>query len=287
MLFSHRQGVLYLEHCRVQASDGQLSFVRAQDAYEKHWSIPHGNVCALLLGPGTSITHQAIHRLSEEQVLLGFVGGGGAPLFFGSQSEYRPTEYCQAWVSKWQDPAWRLATAKVFAQKRCAHVKLAYIKERLWGTDVENAVIDFEQRIREARTGNELLGFEANFAKRLYAVNAALSGLRFTREPQGADLANKFIDSGNYLVYGLAAAVLWILGIPHAFPVTHGMTRRGALVFDLADVLKDALTLPVAFDCARLKSTPAAHRARCISAFDKHDALKSLFSVMKNVTFEE
>lgn len=95
-LFSHREGVLYIEHCRIVASDGQLSFVRSKDALEKHWSIPHANTCALLLGPGTSLTHQAAHRLAEEGVTVGFVGGGGSPLFFASQSEYRPTEFCQA-----------------------------------------------------------------------------------------------------------------------------------------------------------------------------------------------
>ena len=285
MLFSHRQGVLYLEHCRIQASDGQLSLVRAQDALERHWSIPHGNVCALLLGPGTSITHQAAHKLGEEQVMLGFVGGGGAPLFFASQSEYRPTEYCQAWVSQWADPGWRLHTAKQLAKTRCAHVHLAYFKEHFWVSSVETAVAEFSARIDEARTTEELLGFEANFAKALYRFHADRAHRAFVREPRGADTTNGFIDSGNYLMYGLAASVLWVLGIPHAFPVTHGMTRRGALVFDLADVLKDAILLPVAFDCASDKSPAATHRARCMAAIDKHDALKALFNVMKAVTF--
>lgn len=31
------------------------------------------------------------------------------------------------------------------------------------------------------------------------------------------------------------------------FPVLHGDTRRGALVFDVADIIKDAFLLPVAF----------------------------------------
>lgn len=42
--------------------------------------------------------------------------------------------------------------------------------------------------------------------------------------------ANRLLDHGNYLAYGLAATTLWVLGIPHGFAVMHGKTRRGALV---------------------------------------------------------
>jgi hypothetical protein len=41
--------------------------------------------------------------------------------------------------------------------------------------------------------------------------------------------------------YGLAATTLWVLGIPHGFALMHGKTRRGALVFDIADLIKDSL----------------------------------------------
>ena len=54
-------------------------------------------------------------------------------------------------------------------------------------------------------------------------------------------MANSFIDHGNYIAYGYAASSLNVLGISFAFPVMHGKTRRGGLVFDVADLFKDAL----------------------------------------------
>lgn len=66
-----------------------------------------------------------------------------------------------------------------------------------------------------------------------------------------AHLINNFLNHGNYLVYGLAATALWVLGIPHGFAVVHGKNRRGALVFDNADVIKDAIVLPWTFICAK------------------------------------
>ena len=61
----------------------------------------------------------------------------------------------------------------------------------------------------------------------------------------------RFLNHGNYLAYGLAATTLWVLGIPHGFAVMHGKTRRGALVFDVADLIKDSVILPWAFICAK------------------------------------
>lgn len=285
MLFSHRQGILYVEHCRIVASDGQVSFVRAADAVEKHWSIPHANLCILLCGPGTSLTHQAAHKLAEESVMVGFVSGGGTPLFFSSQSEYRPTEYCQQWVSRWQSPEWRMAVARYFAKARCTQVIASYKKEGLLTDFVEDTVASFRSAVSTSSSVSVLLGHEATFAKALYGYHRKRWNLKeFTRQPQGEDLVNKYIDAGNYMAYGLAAAVLWALGIPHAFPVTHGMTRRGALVFDLADTVKDAVLLPVAFDCGMEKTKEQMHRARCLAMLDKHNTLSFLFETMKEAT---
>ena len=44
----------------------------------------------------------------------------------------------------------------------------------------------------------------------------------------GSDPANRFLDHGNYLAYGLGATAAWVLGLPHGLAVLHGKTRRGA-----------------------------------------------------------
>lgn len=90
-----------------------------------------------------------------------------------------------------------------------------------------------------------LLQLEARLTKKLYKLAAKNTGYDgFTREHEGIDKANGFLNHGNYLAYGLGATTAWTLGIPHGFAVMHGKTRRGALVFDIADIIKDALVLP-------------------------------------------
>ncbi len=282
MLFSHKVGVLYLEHCRIVADDERLSFVRSEKALEKYFSIPHANVCVLLLGPGTSVTHRAAFKMAEEGVVYGFVGGGGTPLFHASLSEYRPTEYCQGWMALWQDERWRLRAAKSLAHSRAQLVSRLYSKRFKDVDAVLSSVERFDAALGTAMSVPEVLGNEAVFAKSIYAFNRASFGVAsFERVPQGADGLNKLIDNGNYLAYGLAAAVLWILGIPHALPVTHGMTRRGALVFDVADVIKDAVLLPLAFTSFVAAETPQQHRARCIDALDRTRAMVLMFEAVK------
>jgi CRISP-associated protein Cas1 len=95
-----------------------------------YWNIPIANTTVILLGTGTSITQAAMRMLASAGVLVGFCGGGGSPLFSGSeiewlnpQSEYRPTEYVQGWLNFWFDEAKRLSVAKTFQQARIDYLK--------------------------------------------------------------------------------------------------------------------------------------------------------------------
>ena len=129
-----------------------------------------------------------------------------------------------------------------------------------------------------------MLQLEALLTKRLYkyAANRTKFG-EFTRSHEGGDNANAFLNHGNYLAYGLAATTLWVLGIPHGFAVMHGKTRRGALVFDVADLIKDTLILPWAFICAREGATEQEFRQQCLNNFVQHKALDFMFDQVKLV----
>src|SRR5690606_33659098 len=74
-------------------------------------------------------------------VMLGFCGGGGTPLFAGTeavlevawmqpQSEYRPTEYLQQWARFWFDDALRLSAAKAFQQARLDRVRQHWARSK-------------------------------------------------------------------------------------------------------------------------------------------------------------
>ena len=133
--------------------------------------------------------------------------------------------------------------------------------------DFERELQTCENKIQSANKVTTLLQAEAALTKQLYryAANRTQYG-EFSRERDAEDTANAFLNHGNYLAYGLAATALWVLGIPHGFAVMHGKTRRGALVFDVADLIKDAIILPWAFICAKENATEQEFRQQCLRA---------------------
>lgn len=77
------------------------------------------------------------------------------------------------------------------------------------------------------------------------------------------------------------AALRWVLAIPYAFSVRHGETRRGALVFDVADMLKDGLLLPLALLSAKTGRDTSAHKKECAKVLQLSSALPLLFNELK------
>jgi CRISP-associated protein Cas1 len=302
ILHSKRTNIYYLEKCRVMQKDGRVVYLTEDQSEKQYWNIPIANTTVILLGMGTSITQSAVRMLASAGVLIGFSGSGGTPLiaageveWLSPQSEYRPTEYIQNWLKFWFDESKRLAVAKRFQQKRLDYLYQVWRKDKglqsyglyIDDADVERALNNFNAKIADSPSVTDLLTIEAQLTKSLYKIAATRtkhSG--FTRDHAGEDDANAFLNHGNYLAYGLAATTLWVLGIPHGFAVMHGKTRRGALVFDVADLVKDALILPWAFICAKEQMSEQEFRQQCLQSFAEHKALDFMFDTVKELSLE-
>ena len=296
ILHSKRANLYYLEHCRVMQKDGRVLYLTEAKNENQYWNIPIANTTVILLGTGTSITQAAMRMLASAGVLVGFTGGGGTPLFMGSeiewmmpQSEYRPTEYMQGWMSFWFDDAKRLDVAKQFQFARIEFIRRIWAKDKdlkdegfyLDDADIEQALTGFEKKIPHQSKVGDLLLAEAMTTKQLYKIAATRCKLSFERNPEQGDLANDFLNHGNYLAYGLAATTLWVLGISHSFAVMHGKTRRGALVFDVADLIKDAVVLPWAFICAKEGMSEQEFRQQLLQKFTAYRCLDWMFEQVK------
>ena len=297
ILHSKRANIYYLEKCRVMQKDGRVVYLTESSDENLFWNIPVANTTVILLGSGTSLTQAAVRVLTSAGVMIGFCGGGGTPLFAGTdiewmmpQSEYRPTEYMQGWISFWMNKERRLETARDFQRARCDFL------EKTWGKDrdlheenfnaddpeIERALAVYRGKIDSAKDVTELLLSEAKFTKSLYKYAAKRTRLPdFTRNHDGDDEANIFLNHGNYLAYGLAACTLWVLGIPHGFAVMHGKTRRGALVFDVADLIKDSIILPWSFISAARGDDDKHFRMTCLNKLTEHKALDYMFEIVQ------
>lgn len=191
ILHSKRANLYYLEYCRVMQKDGRVLYLTEalsnKSKENQYFNIPIANTTVLLLGNGTSITQAAVRMLAQAGVLIGFSGGGGTPLYVGNeiewltpQSEYRPTEYLQGWMSFWFDDEKKLQAAKQFQQARIEFL------HKIWGKDrdlrlegfttddanIEKALQRFNERMAAATKSSELLLTEAQLTKQLYKFAA-------------------------------------------------------------------------------------------------------------------
>ena len=303
ILHSKRANIYYLEHCRVLVNGGRVEFVTDEGKRSLYWNIPIANTTSILLGTGTSITQAAMRELGKAGVLVGFCGGGGTPLFTANevdvevawlspQSEYRPTEYLQAWVRFWFDDELRLMAAKTLQQARVQRLRQEWRHRQLReaGFEVETARLDetLERTLRQIQLAEDttaLLTEEARLTKVLFKLAVDTVGYgEFTRAKRGAgtDPANRFLDHGNYLAYGLGATACWVLGLPHGLAVLHGKTRRGGLVFDVADLVKDASILPQAFLAAMRGDDEQQFRRNCIEVLTRGESLDFMIDVVKD-----
>ncbi|MEY1662369.1 type I-F CRISPR-associated endonuclease Cas1f [Isoalcanivorax beigongshangi] len=307
ILHSKRANLYYLQHCRVLVKGGRVEYVTDQGKESLYWNIPIANTTSVLLGTGTSITQAAMRELAKAGVLVGFCGGGGTPLFsanevdvevawFSPQSEYRPTEYLQAWVRFWFDDACRVEAARLLQQRRLERVRQQWSKRSLvaagFAVNVErlDALLTASAtRIQSSADTTALLTEEARLTKALFKLAVDTVGYGdFTRAKRGtgADPANRFLDHGNYLAYGLGATATWVLGLPHGLAVLHGKTRRGGLVFDAADLVKDASILPQAFLSAMRGDEEAQFRRHCIEALTRSESLDFIIDSLKDIALQ-
>ncbi len=308
LLHSKRANMYYLEHCRVLVNGGRVEYVTDEGRRSLYWNIPIANTTTILLGTGTSLTQAAMRELAKAGVLVGFCGGGGTPLFssnemeievawFSPQSEYRPTEYVQHWVRFWFDDGLRLAAAKEFQLIRMNQIRKSWT-QRNQQQDAR-CVVDLVmlesmlkrsiQGITAAVNQMELLTEEGRLTKQLYRLVAEATRYGdFSRSQRGnsTDTANQFLDHGNYLAYGLAATATWVLGLPHGLAVLHGKTRRGGLVFEVADLVKDAVILPQAFVSAMRGDSQQEFRQACIENLTRSESLDFMIETLKAVALK-
>jgi len=302
ILHSKRANIYYLDKCRVMQKNGRVLYLTEADTEKQYWNIPIANTTVVLLGTGTSITQAAVRMLASAGVLIGFSGSGGTPLiaaneieWLSPQSEYRPTEYVQGWMAFWFEQEKRLKVAKQFQQQRIQYMQKVWSKDRDLKNEgfttedekIKQALNLFASEIEACPNVTNLLLIEAKLTKSLYKIAATHTKQKdFVRQHDSIDDANAFLNHGNYLAYGLAATTLWVLGIPHGFAVMHGKTRRGALVFDVADLIKDTLILPWAFICAKEQATEQEFRQQCLQNFTQHKALDFMFDAVKKASQE-
>ena len=228
-----RAGLLYLARGALSAREGTLAFLQreAGTLASGDYAIPLQNVSMILLGPGSTVSHDALRLLAHARTALAAVGEDGV----------------------------RLYTAPPLIPDRSG---LARIQARHWAVDRSRLAIArrmYAWRLGEVlphRSLDVLRGIEGARMKETYRLIARQVGVqwrgrRYDRaHPDASDLPNQAINHASSAVEAAAAiavsatATIPQLGFIHEDP-------GQSFVLDVADLFRDTITVPWAFRSAK------------------------------------
>jgi len=219
---------LYADIVRVVQDDtGVCAQVETADGIERVY-LPTAAVSCLLLGPGTSITSRALTTFARHGTTVVCVGAGGVRCYAGILPDSLTTDWLEKQVRCWADDDARLDVAVRMYERR------------------------FGERVSADTTLAQLRGLEGQRMKALYRLLAQQhrSG-RFKRnyDPanwQAQDPVNLALSAANTCLYGVVHAATVALGCSPALGFIHSGTQH-AFVYDIADLYKAKVTLPLAF----------------------------------------
>lgn len=220
-----RASFLYLEHCVVHREDGALTARNDQGTVR----VPAASLLAVLLGPGTSVSHQAMALLGESGTTTVWVGERGVRYYAHGRPLAASTHLLVSQAERVSSPQKRLKVAR------------AMYSMRFSGEDVSRL------------TMQQLRGREGTRMRALYKENSARTGVAWHKrivdlnDFTAGDSINQALSAANSALYGVIHSVIVALGCSPSLGFVHSGHVR-SFVFDIADLYKAECTIPIAFD---------------------------------------
>jgi CRISPR-associated protein Cas1 len=225
--------LLWLDFGRLSVEDGSLRFVTAgSDAMPAgDYAVPFQGISMVLLGPGTSITHDVLRVAARHGVLIAAVGEGGVKSYTAPPMGRGRSAVARAHAERWADTSTRLDKAR-----------------RLYGWRFG--------RILPHRDIETLRGIEGARMKESYRIVAERFGIdwqarRYSRDnPNAADLPNQAINHAATFVEAAADIAVAVTGALPPLGFIHEDSGN-AFTLDIADLYRVDVTLPLAFSAVK------------------------------------
>jgi CRISPR-associated protein Cas1 len=224
---------IYLEHGRLEVDDSSVKWIGADCTVLR---LPVATLSAIMLGPGTTVTHAAIKACADTNTPICWIGADGLRFYaFGAT----PTH----------DNARARHQAAVHANK----ASRTEVARRMFRMRFEGSGDDIEKLTIET-----LMGMEGKRVKALYAELGSRYGVTWKGrdyDPSNwklADPINRAVSAANAALYALTTAVVCSMGYLPQLGFVHS---AGTLpfVFDIADLYKPETTLEAAFRTIAVK----------------------------------
>lgn len=224
-LLKDRYPFLYLERGRLEIDDSSVKWI---DSEGHVISLPIATVSTLLLGPGTSITHEAVKVLSDANTTVCWVGEDSLLFYATGISPVSNTRNFRLQASLSMNAKSKITVARRMYAKR------------------------FPDEDMSQCTLSEMMGKEGKRLKKMYCSMAEKYQVGWKGryyEPghfELSDTTNKIITSTNAMLYALILSGITSFG----FSPYLGFIHSGSplpFVYDLADLYKEDLTIDLSF----------------------------------------
>ena len=235
-----RHGLLYLERGRLFTADGCLRFDSGGGpALERgEYTIAHQSISMLLLGPGGSVTQDALRILARHGTGLIAVGEDGVRCYSAPPLLPDSSALARRQVALWTD------------QRRGRPLVVRRMYARRLGV------------IMPHRDITVLRGIEGSRVKSLYArlakkYDIEWHGRSYDRaDPAASDDANQALNHAASAVEGAAAIAVYATATIPQLGFVHEDSGQ-SFVLDIADLYRDSVTVPCAFRAvAEARRTP-------------------------------
>jgi CRISPR-associated protein Cas1 len=225
-----RLSFLYLEHCMLNRQDGAVTVTDARGTVH----VPAASISVLLLGPGTNVSHRAMELIGDAGSSVIWVGEHGVRYY----AHGRPLTHSARLLIRQAELVSNVRTRVAVARKM---YQLRFPNE-----DVS------------ALTMQQLRGREGSRIRSVYRNTSRKTGIPWNGreyDPDnfgGSDAVNMALSAAHACLYGVIHSVIVALGCSPGLGFVHTGHER-SFVYDIADLYKAEVTIPIAFEVAAKK----------------------------------
>ena len=226
---AERMTFLYLERCVVSRKDSAITVTDERGSVH----IPAASLGVLLLGPGTNVTHRAIELIGDTGTSIVWVGEQGVRYYAHGRPLAQSSRLLVAQASLVSNKRTRLAVARDMYQLR-------FPNEDVTGLTMQ-----------------QLRGREGSRIRSVYRKASKESGVPWHGRDysvdnfSASDPINMALSAAHACLYGVVHSVIVSLGCSPGLGFIHTCHDR-SFVYDIADLYKAEVTIPIAFNVTAL-----------------------------------
>lgn len=236
-----RDGLTYIfvEHGRIEREDASIAWYGPDGAV----AIPAASLSTLMLGPGVTITHAAIVALADNGVTVTWVGESGVRFYASGLGETRSSRNLERQATAWADEDLRLKVVRRLYEFRFPEP------------------LEADLKLEQIR-GKEGVRVRDGYARAAKAAGIKWRGRRYKRDDWSeGDAVNRALSAGNACLYGVCHAAIVSMGFSPGLGFLH-TGKQLSFVYDVADLYKTEVVVPVAFAAAGVSDEDVERRVR-------------------------